>query len=145
MDIARLDKLGLVATWYATIGTPPPAHGRADFLRLALAYHVQTRHFGGLTEATRRRLRRLAAGEAAPADAPPPSQTLKPGTRLLRVWQGRTHSVAVTENGFTHNGQHYRSLSQIARIITGTRWSGPLFFGLRNNHRSDSAPVEHPP
>jgi Protein of unknown function (DUF2924) len=136
-EIARLDKLGLLSAWYAIIGTPPPAHCRAEFLRLVLAYRVQAQHLGGLTEATRRRLRRLAAGEVRPADAPPPSQNLKPGTRLLREWQGRTHSVTVTENGFAYDGQDYRSLSQIARTITGTRWSGPLFFGLRGDKRGD--------
>lgn len=89
---------------------------------------------GGLAEASRRRLRRLASGEATPVDAPA-SRGLKPGTRLLREWQGRTHNVTVTETGLAYEGKMYRDLSEAARTITGTRWSGPLFFGLRGDRR----------
>src|SRR5204862_3706072 len=63
----------------------------------------------------------------------PPRPELKPGTRLIREWQGRTHDVLVLDEGFSCQNTHYRSLSAIARKITGTAWSGPLFFGLKQN------------
>lgn len=111
---------------------------------MVLAYRVQAQQFGGLSEATRRRLRRLAGGGTAAGDALPPPRQLKPGTRLLREWQGRTHVVTITESGFAYDGKPYRSLSQIARTIAGTRWSGPLFFGLRDKRRDDPTDVaEH--
>lgn len=145
--MASLDKAGLLAAWQAVTGRPPPPRCRAELLRMVLAYRLQVQQFGGLPEATRRRLRRLAAGETSAADPPPqrPSRDLKPGTRLLREWQGLTHTVTITERGFAYDGKAYRSLSQIARTITGTRWSGPLFFGLRDKRRGASNMAEHSP
>jgi hypothetical protein len=97
-----------------------------------LAYEVQAKLLGGLSAATRKRLRRLAERRADSGHAARAAPRLKPGTRLLREWQGETHHVTVLEEGFDYRGERHASLSVIARLITGTRWSGPLFFGLRD-------------
>jgi len=98
-----------------------------------LAYKLQERVYGGLRPETKRRLRELASSfEKDPKKASIRLAALtKPGTRLIRQWDGETHQVTVCEHGFEYKGERYRSLSQIARLITGTRWSGPLFFGLK--------------
>ena len=96
-----------------------------------LAYRIQEKAYGGLKPATQRRLSQLA--ESFEDGAPPKEmERVKPGTRLLREWRGQTHEVIATERGFQYRGQLHPSLSEIARHITGTRWSGPVFFGLRS-------------
>jgi len=101
---------------------------------------------GGLRSEPQRQLRQIATelkqtGEAAKRFRP----QLKPGTRLIREWQGRTYEVIILDDGFFWQGTQYRSLSAIARKITGTAWSGPLFFGLKQNrsanHRSSQPPL----
>jgi hypothetical protein len=100
-----------------------------------LAYKLQEQAYGGLKPEVKRRLRELAAGfNRNPRKAGgkfTDSIRIKPGTRLIRQWENKTHQVTVGEAGFEYNGECYKSLSVIARLITGTRWSGPLFFGLR--------------
>lgn len=123
--------------WTAVYGRPPRLRSKSDFLRRALAYEAQAKLLGGLSATTRRRLRRLAEGKPNSASATRASARLKPGTRLLREWQGEPHHVTVLEEGFEYRGQRYASLSVIARHITGTRWSGPMFFGLRDGKRHD--------
>jgi hypothetical protein len=93
----------------------------------AVAYALQMRQHG-LSETKLRR--RLERHEKEPNRAPKPALKLLSGARLIREWNGSTHTVDVTESGYRWNGEHYRSLSAIARAITGTRWSGPRFFGL---------------
>jgi hypothetical protein len=121
----------LRAEWERLTGRAPPPGLRSNLLRLALAYRIQEEAYGGLDRETRRRLREIAAaadrGERRPAGPAP----LRPGTALTREWQGRTHAVNVLAQGFEYQGKAYKSLSEIARVITGTRWSGPKFFGLR--------------
>jgi hypothetical protein len=92
---------------------------------------MQEQVLGDLKPATRRRIARAAddiAAGRAPSKSP---STIKAGTRLLREWQGVVHEVIVLEDGFRYRGRTWRSLSAVAREITGTRWSGPLFFGLK--------------
>ncbi len=103
-----------------------------DLLLRSLAYHIQEQAEGGLNKVTRRRLAKLAGlnGENREPISPPILQ-LKLGSRLIREWHGEVHRVTVLEKGFDWRGIRYASLSQIARAITGARWSGPLFFGLR--------------
>src|SRR5712671_3986226 len=110
----------------------PTAGSSRDLMLREIAYKMQERAHGGLAPAIRRRLRALAAevevnGAAALATA----ILLKPGTRLLREWGGRTYTVIVLDDGFESEGERYQSLTQIARRITGAHWSGPRFFGLR--------------
>ncbi len=121
----------LRAAWQRLHHTEPPARLSRDLLVRAVAYKMQERVHRGLSKATLRKLRDFAARLEADGRAVlDPGPTLKPGTRLVREWRGVTHSVAVLENGFDFDGQRYRSLSKIAREITGARWSGPRFFGL---------------
>ena len=133
-EIARLDGLGLQElriVWAEHLG-PVPRHQSADLLRRRLAYELQVRAYGGLKPETRRRLRRLyAAFKADPNYTPLPNLGLKPGIVLTREWQGIQHRVSVLEEGFDYKGKRFDSLSEVARQITGTRWSGPAFFGLR--------------
>jgi hypothetical protein len=96
-----------------------------DLLRMGCAYEQQRRRGGGLSRALRAELRKMAAGDT------PKAGRYRPGTALVREWHGTTHSVAVADDGFHYDGRHYTSLSAIAREITGTRWSGPRFFGVR--------------
>jgi hypothetical protein len=110
--------------------SPPPSTHRALLIR-AVAHRLQEQAQGGPHRALHRRLNRLATQFAAGGTpARPARNQLKPGTRLLREWQGHTHRVTVTEDGYVYRGTRYRSLSAIARAITGTRWSGPAFFGM---------------
>jgi hypothetical protein len=102
-----------------------------DLLILGIAYRLQEIEHGGLGRATIRKLRTMAKTlRATGRVGPSPSLRLKPGVRLVREWHGRTHSVTVTADGFEYAGTTYRSLSHIAKKITGAHWSGPRFFGL---------------
>ena len=138
-EIAQLDDLGLGELrdlWRRRFGSPPLV-ASTDLIRMWLAWELQARVRGGLDPATRRRLRLL--GKASRADAAPAASSLaglKPGTVLTREWAGATHRVMVLEQGFAWAGQTYGSLSEIATRITGTRWSGPRFFGLNRQVRS---------
>ena len=135
-EIARwrdLDLAGLQARWKALTGRKAPPHLPKHLLLRLLAYRVQADAFGDLDPATIRFLERLATG-GRQANTPvplPASRALKPGTLLRREWQGTLHQVEVAQNGFTWGGATYQSLSEVARAITGTRWNGPRFFGLR--------------
>ena len=96
-----------------------------------IGYRLQELQHGGLGKSTRRKLKTLAKMFRTEGRvAPDPDISLKPGARLVREWHGRTHTVTVTEDGFEYVGLSYRSLSNIAKKITGTHWSGPRFFGL---------------
>lgn len=127
-----LDNAVLCALWTEHFNQPPPVRARKSLLVDCLAYRIQEQAFGGLALSTRTRLKKLANDVA---DGKKPAllfqPTIKPGTRLIRAWGGQTHEVAVLDEGFIYRDQRYANLSEIARVITGTRWSGPLFFGLR--------------
>lgn len=121
--------------WRDLYETPPPSRlGRALMIR-AIAYRLQEQAFGGLRPVTRRQLTRAAKEIGAGRTPSVPRATIKPGTRLLREWQGVTHEVIVMEDGVQYRGETWASLSAVARAITGTRWSGPLFFGLKGRPR----------
>ncbi len=97
----------------------------------AIAYEMQARYYGGLKSAIVRRLDKIAGGKTGgEAKDAPRAIVLDPGARLIREWNGVTHTVDVTDDGFEWQDQRYGSLSEIAREITGARWSGPRFFGL---------------
>jgi hypothetical protein len=111
----------------------PPNLSRELLLR-AVAYRMQEVALGGLRPARQRQLRQMAQQfKQTGAANRPPRPELKPGTRLIREWQGRTYDVLVLDDGFSWQNSQYRSLSALARMITGTAWSGPLFFGLKPN------------
>jgi len=131
-ELEALDSAALRAAWVETFGRPPPKRMSRDMLLRTLAYHIQEQAFGGLSKAARRRLAALADPKDNCLSKPAPSVARpRPGTRLIREWRGQVHQVTVLEKGFDYQGEHCASLSQIARMITGTRWSGPKFFGLR--------------
>ena len=125
-----LDLLALRREWSRLFGRKAPAGQCTDLLRRGIAWRLQEHAQAGLSAAARLQLTRLTAAVARnPGYAVGPK--LKPGTVLVRQWKGRPQEVRVLEHGFAHQGKQYRSLSEIARAITGTRWNGPLFFGLK--------------
>jgi Protein of unknown function (DUF2924) len=137
-EIAALPKMNidqLRAKWRRDLKQAPPLHVRKQLLVPLLAYKLQEQAFGGLRPEIKRRLRELGASiNREPRKTGDPftiAVRIKPGTRLIREWEGKTYQVTVGETSFEYNGQQYPSLSAIASFITGTHWSGPRFFGLR--------------
>ena len=129
--LATMDSDGLRREWRRLFRSNPPRRLKRDLMALAVAWKLQEQLYGGLSAAVRRRIGKLGKELAADGQSNPKTTVrLKPGTKLVREWGGETHAVLVTDDGFKWRGQAYRSLSMIAREITGTRWSGPRFFGL---------------
>ena len=132
--LPKMSRAQLLVLWKHLFKIPPPRKGRRDLLIKFLAYRMQEQAYGGLSPGTRERLRALARKfEASPNAQLSLAPPFKPGTRLIRDWRGQSHRVTILENGYEYTGKRYSSLSQIARLITGTRWSGPLFFGLKGS------------
>jgi hypothetical protein len=137
-DSAELDLAGLVdrstqdlrLAWRQLHRTGPPPGLSRDLLIRALAHQLQERTHCGASRALRRRLQNLTAGSRKAGAPRGPGIVLKTGTRLIRHWRGHAHIVLVREDGFEYEGQHFRSLTVIAKRITGAHWSGPRFFGL---------------
>ena len=121
----------LTAEWLRLYRTKPPARLGRNLLMAAIAYRLQEQVLGGLHPELRRQLRAIAGRPRDGGNPALAAPRLKPGTKLLRDWQRQTHEVLVSDQGFVWQQVRYRSLSQIARAITGTRWSGPVFFGLK--------------
>src|SRR5262249_6188138 len=132
-DLPGMSRAQLLDTWVQVVGKPPVQSASREFVVNTIAWHLQARQFGGLTPSVQRKLERLATaiGRGEPVRPLTATDRLRPGTILEPAWRGETHLVSVVADGFTYRGQQYRSLSQIARVITGTRWNGPAFFGLR--------------
>ena len=143
-EISRLPTLSradLLSLWRELFRQPAHPKLRRDLIVPILAYKLQEKAYGGLKPSTRRRLREIAEELERDRHAHVRSKpSIKPGTKLIRQWQDQTHEVLVTREGFEYRGRQYRSLSEIARQITGTRWSGPAFFGLKQlqNKRPNS-------
>lgn len=132
-SIAALSGDTLASAWTETFATPVPEVA-PSLLRRALAYERQERKFGGLPLVVRKQLESITADETAAIPDPP--LKLKAGTRLMREWNGTMYSVLVTVDGFDFGGKTWRSLSMIARHITGAQWSGPRFFGLKRKGKA---------
>ena len=127
-QLATVETMGLDALraeWWRRFKADPHPRISADLLRRAITYRVQEAAFGGLRADIARKL-----ASAAWASTTAPTAGLKSGTTLVREWHGRTHTIRTLDEGFEYEGQRYRSLSIIAREITGAAWSGPRFFGL---------------
>jgi hypothetical protein len=122
-----LDAVALRARWRALTGKAPPRRVSAALLLRMLAYHIQADAFGDLSRESERLLRRIGEGGAVPL----PERKERLGTVLVREWNGIRHHVMAMPDGYAWNGGTYRSLSEVALAITGTKWSGPRFFGLR--------------
>ena len=136
--LPQLDIRELREEWRFLYKADASPHLSRELLIRAVAYRMQELVLGGLRPEPQRQLRQIAmelrqTGAAAKRFRP----QLKPGTRLMREWQGRTYEVVVLDDGYSWQGMQYRSLSAIARKITGTAWSGPLFFGLKQNRSAD--------
>lgn len=131
-QLERLGRNALVLEWTRINKRHPPLNLSRALLLKAVAYQLQEFAHGGLKNATRERLRKIAAGVGGEKDA---SAQLNSGTRLLREWHGVTHEVVIEEKGARYQGKVYHSLSEVARVITGTKWSGPVFFGLRKRSK----------
>ena len=131
-ELTHLNRDSLAKRWVAVFGAAPPPRTSRPLMIRAVAYKMQERMFGGLPASTRRML----LGESVMPRVPGQSRQVSPGTVLLREWQGATHQVIVGDDGVLYRGQRYRSLSKVARLITGSRWSGPAFFGLKKYGQS---------
>jgi Protein of unknown function (DUF2924) len=129
-DLPGLNKAELRSIWQTNFDQPAPPHLRKELLASILAYRIQEKAYGGLSPQARKRLREIAESLNT-TSRKRKSTSLQPGTRLVRSWQGVLHQVTVLTSGYEYNGKSYGSLSVIAREITGTRWSGPLFFGTK--------------
>ena len=141
--LARLSELTIFelrGEWRRLHRMPPPMRLSRDLLTRGISYKLQERAYGGLSTATARKLEQadadsLSRGSVTPA----PLISSRPGTRLVREWRGVTHMVLIHADGIEWRGQRYRSLSLVARKITGARWSGPRFFGLRQRPRDSTS------
>lgn len=125
-ELEIMDRSALRTAWAKAFGEAPPHFLSMIFMRKALIWDAQCRRFGGLTPNIKRALNVAAGGKSVRC----PSPAIRPGTQLVREWNGRRYQVDATENGFVLNGERFKSLSAIALHITGTSWSGPRFFGL---------------
>jgi len=133
-EIASLSKLDigeLRERWRAMFGKASRDISRS-FLTRAIAYRLQEKVFGGIKPSTQRLLAEFAH-DGANGSAATRSRIVRPGAVLVREWRGISHQISVLEKGFSFRGKRYRSLSEVAREITGTQWSGPLFFGLKRS------------
>ena len=130
-QFALLDSMSraeLRVAWSREVRTTPP-NVSAGLLRLALAHHLQSKVMGGVTKAMDRELREIAVGST--------TERVTPGTRFVREWRGKLHVVTVSDDGrYRWQDRDWNSLSEIARTITGTRWSGPAFFGTKPGKRA---------
>ncbi len=124
--LCGLSRADLVERWVGLHGSPPIRTMTEALLARGIAYELQVRQLGGLTAAEKKALGALAQGRSNPSLG-----ALKAGTRLYRSWRGVTQEILVLEGGFSWRDMTYASLSEVARAITGTRWSGPRFFGLQ--------------
>ena len=122
-----LDRTELLARWRSTFGRDAPPRLSRALMAKAIAYDLQVKAFGGLSARTIRTLKAAVKPGSAPAATQLPGR----GVRLIREWNGVLHEVEVLDDGYLWRGQRHRSLSAIALAITGTKWSGPRFFGIK--------------
>jgi hypothetical protein len=134
--ISGLDFASVRGLWRATFKKEPPGALTRDLLVRQLAWRIQEKAFGGHDAATQRLLDAYGRQDA---DKVVLFRRLKPGTSVVREYQGVRHIVTISEDGFVWQGKTYDSLSAIAREITGVRWNGPRFFGLRTGDKAGSA------
>lgn len=124
--IVQTDRAGCIQAWKTTFKSAPPKYLSVPFMQRVLAHDLQCRRLGGHTAATRRALRSTLEGRGDECVDP----VVGEGATLVREWNGRIYRVEATADGYVLDGKTYASLSAVARHITGTRWSGPRFFGL---------------
>jgi hypothetical protein len=138
--LPKLSKTALRELWKQLFGMPPPPQLRRHLMIPILAYRLQEQAFGSLRAASRGRLQQLGRAFEANSNSRTSSvPTVRPGTRLVREWGDQVHLVNVEATGYEYQGARYKNLSEIARLITGTRWSGPLFFGIKNDQTNSKS------
>ncbi len=131
-SLPNLNRRELKGLWRDSYGSDPPEKISDLLMRQAIAHRLQVKHLGGLDFSTRRALKRVLEESSSPhAELRQGSKSVTNGTVLVREWHGVAHQVTATEKGVLYRGKVFRSLSEVAREITGTRWSGPRFFGLK--------------
>ena len=140
-ELEDMDVEALRVLWRTLYRHPAPRFFRRELLVRGLAYQIQAKAYGDLSPKTHRKLMKIAADHEAGKGTAPASarRKLRPGTRLVRAWQGVTHTVNVLEDGYEWAGTKYRSLSAIAKAISGTSWNGYNFFGLDKGKGGDDA------
>jgi len=136
-SLSTLEVETLRQRWNALIGAEPAPYLGRSFIVRALAYRLQERALGGLKLATQRIIDRVCDCREEAASERIPKRRAGAGTVLIREWRGVLHRVTVLDSDVVYRGRRYKSLSEVARAITGTHWSGPLFFGLK--HRAKKA------
>jgi hypothetical protein len=145
-ELDRLPKTPIVELrkrYKELLRTEPPKAFGPDLLRRSIAHMIQEKAYGGLPASAKRLLDQMVkAASAKPNGRLELPQRIKPGSELVRTWNGKTYRVTVTADGFTHAGKTFASLSEIAFAITGTKWNGPRFFGLRASKRPEAADGE---
>ena len=138
--LPTMSKAELCDLWKQLFHSDPSSDLRRDLMIPILTYRIQEQAFGSLSARNRERLRQLSlAFEKGSDSAVTGIPRIRPGTRLVRQWGDQVHLVNVHVNGYEYQGTRYRSLSEIARLITGTRWSGPLFFGIKNESTNNKS------
>jgi hypothetical protein len=134
-EVSRVRSMPIVelrVLWRAKFKSEPPKAFGRDLLRRSIAYKIQEDLYGGFDRPTARLLKQLMEQFTKNNGRIVLPRRIKPGAVLIRKWKGERHQVTVLEGSFAYQGKPYESLSQIARLITGTRWNGPKFFGLRS-------------
>ena len=141
-QLRSMSRQQLLDLWEKLYRKPAPTGFKRDLMVPFLAYRIQENAYGGLKPSTRSELRGIARRmeKSSSANQQICQPRIKSGTRFLRKWRGETHEVVVTESGYEYRRASYKSLSEIARKITGTRWSGPAFFGLRSPKAISGSP-----
>ncbi|MGH7780577.1 MAG: DUF2924 domain-containing protein [Candidatus Binataceae bacterium] len=130
-SLRALDPEALRQRWKALFGGDPSPYLGRSFMIWAIAYRLQERALGGVRPSTQRILDRVCNGLAEAVSERIPNRRVGAGTVLIREWRGVHHRVTVLDHDVVYRGRRYKSLSEVARVITGTHWSGPLFFGLK--------------
>jgi hypothetical protein len=139
-SLPKVTKTALREIWKELFNALPPPQLRRHLMIPILAYRLQERAFGPLPAVNRGRLRQMARAFETNSNAAVSSiPSIRPGTRLVRQWGDQVHLVNVETSGYEYQGARYKSLSEIARLITGTRWSGPLFFGIKSDRTNSNS------
>lgn len=128
--IDHWDRSRCAYAWHGLTGAPPHSGLSIGFLRRALAFELQCKELNGHSAAVKRQLRGMRTDRRANGQVVAKKSKLSLGTQLVREWNGRIYRILVTEDGFEMDGTAFRSLSAVAKYITGAEWSGPRFFGL---------------
>ena len=137
LGLDKVERAALMEEWQSLAQSQAPMVP-ARVLRQLVAYKLQEKAFGGLKKRTLKALEHLAMHHKGEVTPTPPASRLAPGTRLVREWNGKTIIVEVRDEGFRYADKDWNSLSEIARHVTGSHWSGPRFFGLTSKHAASN-------